>query len=211
MRVGFCAAKDVATVRVVCCAGCVLAGAFVQPEAGANAASWYEMPNELAPACSVAFRGEASTPRVEKKFAKSTVGPWMSAARPPTHSICATFLPLRSAAFAIVSACRTPVPENDVRFPKASPLRWNVLFVEPCSPGYVPVAIVYQPTPVFGGKAWVIPFCPSTPAARSAAYVGMAPASAYFAIRSGRMPSDENNKAFFALPTAVACFAAPAP
>ena len=31
---------------------------------------------------------------------------------------------------------------------------WNVLFVEPCSDGYVPVAIVYQPTPVFGGKAW---------------------------------------------------------
>src|SRR6266508_1623167 len=170
------------------------------------------MPNEAAPACSVAFTGEASTPRVEKKFAKSTVGPWIPAFRPPTQSIWATFFPARSAALAIVSAWRIPAAENEVELLKLlSPVRWNVLFVEPCSPGYVPVAIVYQPTPVFGGKAWVIPFCPSTPAARSAAYVGIAPASAYFAIRSGRMPSDEYSKAFEALPTPVACFAAPAP
>ena len=39
----------------------------------------------------------------------------------------------------------------------------KVLFVEPCSDGYVPVAIVYQPTPVLGGKAWTIPFAPVTP------------------------------------------------
>jgi hypothetical protein len=40
---------------------------------------------------------------------------------------------------------------------KLPPVRWNVLFVEPCSLGHVPVAIVAQPTPVFGGKAWSIP------------------------------------------------------
>ena len=33
-----------------------------------------------------------------------------------------------------------------------SPVRWKVLLVEPCSLGQVPVASVYQPTPVFGGK-----------------------------------------------------------
>src|SRR6266536_5728455 len=114
------------------------------------------MPNAAAPDCSVALSGEASTPRVEKKFAKSTVGPLMAALRPPTHSIWATFLPARSAALAIVSACRIPVVENEVELLKLdSPVRWKVLFVEPCSPGYVPVAIVYQPTPVLGGKAWV--------------------------------------------------------
>ena len=42
-----------------------------------------------------------------------------------------------------------------------------MLFVEPNSPGYAPVAIVYQPTPVFGGNACTIPFSPSTPARRS--------------------------------------------
>ena len=81
------------------------------------------------------FRGDASTPRVEKKFWKSTVGPAMLAFRPPTHSIWATFLPARSAAAASVSACRTPAPENEVELANASPVRWNVLFVEPCSPG----------------------------------------------------------------------------
>src|SRR5882672_2523351 len=110
------------------------------------------MPKEAAPDCSVVFSGAARTPRVEKKLTKSTVGPAIPARRPPTHSIWATFLPARSAAFAIVSAWRTPAPENDVRFENVSPVRWKVLFVEPCSAGYVPVAIVYQPTPVFGGN-----------------------------------------------------------
>ena len=45
---------------------------------------------------------------------KSTVGPAMFAAAPPTQSICATFLPARSAALAIVSACSTPAAENAV-------------------------------------------------------------------------------------------------
>ena len=33
-----------------------------------------------------------------------------------------------------------------------SPVRWNVLFVEPCEDGHAPVASDAQPTPVFGGK-----------------------------------------------------------
>jgi hypothetical protein len=41
-----------------------------------------------------------------------------------------------------------------VRVVKAAPLRWNVLFVEPWTPGHAPVARLYQPAPVFGG-AWV--------------------------------------------------------
>ena len=46
------------------------------------------------------------------------------------------------------------MPENEVLLLKLeSPTRKNVLFVEPCSDGYVPVAIVYQPTPVLGGNA----------------------------------------------------------
>src|SRR5262245_50251064 len=121
------------------------------------------MPKNAAPFCSDVTAGEARTPRVEKKFAKSTVGPAMPAARPPTHSIWATFLPARSAELAIVSACNTPAPENDVRLLNVSPERKNVLFVDPCSDGYVPVAIEYQPTPVFGGNDWSMPLLPTAP------------------------------------------------
>ena len=39
---------------------------------------------------------------------KSTVGPLIAPLRPPAHSIWATFLPPRSADWAIVSACSTP-------------------------------------------------------------------------------------------------------
>src|SRR3954468_18693281 len=52
---------------------------------------------------------------------------------------------------------------------------------------------VYQPTPVFGGKAGSRPFWPLTPSAMSWAYVGMEPSDAYFSMRSGRMPSDAKN------------------
>src|SRR6266540_149393 len=171
------------------------------------------MPNAAAPACSVAFSGAASTPRVEKKFAKSTVGPAIPAARPPTQSIWATFFPARSAALAIVSAWRMPAPENDVRFENASPVRWKVLFVEPCSLDHVPVAIVYQPTPVLGGNACSMPLAPLTPSCISPAYVGMAPSAAYFSIKSGRIPSDENSSVFLAMPTtwALSARAVPVP
>src|SRR5919201_5001071 len=180
MRVGFCAAKVVAIVSVVSWAGAAgsPAGTFVQPLADAKLATWYEMPNAAAPACSSATAGVVRTPRVEKKFAKSTVGPAMPDCRPPTQSTCATFLPARSAAAASVSAWSTPAPENDVEFANASPVRWKVLFVEPCSLGQVPVMSVYQPTPVFGGKAWRSPFAPRTPASLRALYVGMTPAEA---------------------------------
>ncbi len=67
-----------------------------------------------------------------------------------------------------------------------------MLFVEPCSLGQVPVAIVYQPTPVLGGKPCCIPFAPFTPARIRAAAVGMAPSAAYLSTRSGRMPSELN-------------------
>src|SRR5919109_2909636 len=86
------------TARMLSCGGAPGSpvGTFVQPLAAANEATWYEMPNADAPLCSVALTGAASTPRVEKKFAKSTVGPanprllaWM----PPTQSTWATFLP----------------------------------------------------------------------------------------------------------------------
>src|SRR5512138_1372789 len=123
------------------------------------------MPKLAAPFCSSVSAGAASTPRVEKKLVKSTVGPAIFEFAPPTHSICATFLPARSAAAAKVSACRMPVAEKDVRLLKASPERKNVLLVEPCSPGHVPVASVYQPTPVLGGKACTRPLSPRTPCA----------------------------------------------
>src|SRR5262249_49330296 len=65
-----------------------------------------------------------------------------------------------------------------------------------CSPGYVPVIIVYQPTPVLGGKACTMPLSPRTPEAMRDAYVGIAPCAAYFSIKSGRIPSDEKNTIF---------------
>jgi hypothetical protein len=64
-----------------------------------------------------------TTPRFEKKLAKSTVGPAMPDETPPTQSIWATDLPARSAAAASVSAWREPAPENDVRFENESPVR----------------------------------------------------------------------------------------
>src|SRR5262245_33474138 len=152
--------------HVVCFGGAAgsPAGTPVQPDASVRAgATWYVTPKKSDPACSVGLSCPTSTPRFEKKFVKSTTGPAMPAAAPPTQSIDATFLPARSAAFAIVSACIVPGAEKEVRFENASPPRKYVLFVEPCSDGYVPVAIVYQPTPVFGGKAGVIPLSPVTP------------------------------------------------
>jgi hypothetical protein len=93
----------------------------------------------------------------------------MPAFRPPVHSICATFLPARSADAASVSAWRIPEAEKEVLLLKLeSPVRKNVLFVDPCSLGYVPVASVYQPTPVFGGNAWSMPSLPVAPSFMSA-------------------------------------------
>ena len=116
----------------------------------------------------------------------------------------------------IVSACRMPVVANDVRLLNVpSPTRWKVLLVEPCSPGHVPEAIVCQPTPVFGGKPWSMPFCPSTPFFISSRMVGMTLASAYFWTRSGRIPSAANmitvlTSGGAAFARFAPCFAAPA-
>ena len=80
------------------------------------------------------------------------VGPSMVALRPPAHSTCATFSPLRSADWAIDSTWRTPGSNAAVRFANGWPFRWNVLFVEPWTPGHAPVARLYQPAPVFGRR-----------------------------------------------------------
>ena len=91
------------------------------------------------------------------------------------------------------SAWTIPVAAKLVELLKLpSPVRWNVLFVEPCSPGQVPVASVDQPTPVFGGKPCNSPFLPTTPSWISAFMVGIAPCSAYLSTRSGRIPSEAN-------------------
>ena len=95
-----------------------------------------------------------ATPRPERNCWKSIVGPWMDALRPPAHSTCATFSPSRSALWAMDSACSTLASKAAVRLPNGWPLTWNVLLVEPCTPGQAPVARLYQPAPVFGG-AWV--------------------------------------------------------
>ena len=67
---------------------------------------------------------------------------------------------------------------------------WNVLLVEPWTPGHAPVASEYQPAPVFGG-AWVRRPSPVAfaPFLRNEAIVGMTPSAAYFATRSWRKPS----------------------
>ena len=94
-----------------------------------------------------------ATPRPERKLWKSMVGPWIEALRPPAHSIWATLRPPRSAACAIDSACSTPGSNAAVRLvPNGSPFLWNVLFVDPCTPGHAPVARVYQPGPGVGRR-----------------------------------------------------------
>ena len=85
---------------------------------------------------------------------KSTVGPWIAVSAPPAYSNCTTFLPPRSADWPIDSAWGTPALKALVLLPNGWPLTWNVLFVDPWTPGHAPVARLYQPAPVFGG-AWV--------------------------------------------------------
>src|SRR5919204_2741355 len=93
-----------------------------------------------------------------------------------------------------------PVAEKLVLLLKVdSPVRWNVLFVDPCSPGYVPVASVNHPTPVFGGYAWTSPLSPLRPVAMRSAYVGITPSAAYPSMRSGRIPSEAKKIAFSVL------------
>src|SRR5262245_35533635 len=94
------------------------------------------------------------------------------------------------------SAWTIPVPEKLVELLKLpSPVRWNVLFVEPCSAGQAPVASVDQPTPVFGGKPCFNPLLPLTPSLISCFIVGMKPWPAYLSTKSGRIPSEANSTA----------------
>ena len=125
------------------------------------------------------------------------VGPSIVALRPPAHSTCATFSPLRSADWAMDSAWRTPGSNAAVRFANGWPFRWKVLFVEPWTPGHAPVARLYQPAPVLGG-AWVRrPFpLADVPFFRKSDMVGMRPCAAYRATMSCLMPSAAKNTAF---------------
>ncbi len=101
------------------------------------------------------------------------------ALRPPAHSTWATFSPLRSADCAIDSAWRTLASNAVVRLAKGWPFLWNVLFVEPCTPGQAPVASVYQPAPVFGGACVSMPLPDAlVPFLRKFAMVGMTPCAA---------------------------------
>jgi hypothetical protein len=95
-----------------------------------------------------------ATPRPEKNDWKSIVGPAMVAFRAARPLTCATFLPARSADWAMVSTWSVPGSKAAVRLANGCPDLWNVLLVEPWTPGQAPVASVYQPAPVFGG-AWV--------------------------------------------------------
>ena len=131
---------------------------------------------------------------------KSSVGPAIVPLRPPAHSIWATFLPPRSAAWASVSAWSTLVaPSADVLLPNGWPLTWNVLLVEPATPGHAPVASVNQPAPVFGG-AWVSSPLPDAlaPWRRRSRKPGTAPWSAYFSTASWRRPSEAKNRSLSA-------------
>src|SRR3954467_511857 len=98
----------------------------------------------------------------------------MLAFSPPVHSSWATLRPASSALDATDWASSTlvgslpglaPLPwnANDVDVVNACRLSKNVLLVLPCTPGQGPVASVYQPWPVFGGKPWVSPFAPVAP------------------------------------------------
>ena len=140
---------------------------------------------------------------------KSIVGPSITAPRPPAHSICATFLPSRSADWAIVSAWSTPGASPLVERVKSVPLMWKVLFVVPVTPGHAPLASVFQPAPVLGG-AWVSSPLPDAfaPRRRSSRMPGIRPCAAYFSTASWRMPSAANSSTL-SLGAAAAPCAAP--
>ena len=96
-----------------------------------------------------------ATPRPEKNDWKSIVGPWIVALR------AAGPLDLGHLEAAALGRLGDRLGLEDVRrrtppcgCANGWPLMWNVLFVEPCTPGQAPVARLYQPAPVFGG-AWV--------------------------------------------------------
>src|SRR5690349_12391118 len=118
------------------------------------------------------------------------VGPLMVALAPPAHSTWATLRPPRSAAWARFSALRTPAANDDVLLANTPPLMWNVLLVEPWTPGHAPVARLYQPAPVLGGASVSRPLpLAEVPFLRNELIVGIRPWAAYAATLSWRMPS----------------------
>ena len=137
------------------------------------------------------------TPRPEKKLWKSIVGPWMAALRPPAHSTWATLRPAALGGLGDRLGLEDPGSKAAVRaVPNASPFLWNVLLVDPWTPGQAPVARVYQPAPVFGGACVSRPFPVALiPDLRNPAIVGITPAAAYFSTMSWRMPSAAKNTA----------------
>ena len=88
---------------------------------------------------------------------------------------------------------------------RAAPLMWNVLLVEPWTPGQAPVARVNQPAPVFGG-AWVSRPLPDAyaPLRSSSRKPGVSPSSAYFSTRSCRRPSEAKNSSLPAVAAVMA-------
>ncbi len=136
------------------------------------------------------------------------MGPLIVAERPPAHSICATFLPPRSADCASVSACSTGAAPSAAR-EALKPvllgesgsygelLMWNVLFVEPCTPGHAPVASVNQPAPVFGGACVSSPWSDAyAPRRSSFRKPGVTPSSENSSTASWRSPSEAKNSSF---------------
>ena len=96
----------------------------------------------------------------------------------------------------MVSAWRAAALNAEVLPENAEPLMWNVLFVEPWTPGHAPVARLYQPAPVFGGACVSMPLPEAfVPFFRKSAIVGISPWAAYFSTRSWRMPSAAKNTA----------------
>ena len=200
MRFGFWAANVVATVRTACCGGLTASspvGVFVQPAAGANAATWYETPNAAAPACSVGDDRERQDAAAREEVAEvDHRAPPGCVSATPTHSTEATFFPGALGGLLQVSACRMDAPEAgavvEVRLTCA---------VE----GVVRRAVLAGP----GARCERVPADAGvgregldaavfalTPLAIRSAYVGIAPSAAYRSMRSGRMPSEAKKMAF---------------
>ena len=114
-------------------------------------------------------------------------------------------MPPRSADWASVSACSTgaaPSAAREALKPLllgesgsyGEPLMWNVLLVEPCTPGHAPVASVNQPAPVFGGACVSSPWSDAyAPRWSSSRKPGVTPSSEYFSTASWRRPSEAKN------------------
>jgi hypothetical protein len=72
---------------------------------------------------------------------------------------------------------------------------WNVLFVEPWTPGHAPVASEYHPAPVFGGACVSSPSPDAFVPNRYKRFI-VENNPVYFGMRSWRRPSAAKNTAF---------------